>query len=246
MSKKWRFPPFAATREGGYVYGRGAIDDKDNVTAGLMVMLMLKRLNVPLDRDVIFLAEAGEEGTTQVGIQFMVNEHYPEIEAEYCFAEACHHSAGGGAQVKFASVQTLEKISRPIALTARGPSGHGSCRSRGTQSRPVRRRRGGGRVAATSPPQRDDSGLLQAVGECLLGRRGRTLIAMCLKEVPNRRRRWNTSLSTSRATPRCSEPHYRRTSNGGHRTNVIPSEARATFDVRLVPDENPVELLELV
>jgi hypothetical protein len=37
-----------------------------------MIMLMLKRLNVPLDRDVIFLAEAGEEGTTRVGIDFVL------------------------------------------------------------------------------------------------------------------------------------------------------------------------------
>lgn len=52
---KWTHPPFSATREGGYVYGRGAVDDKDNVVAGLMMMLTLKRMNVPLDRDVIFL-----------------------------------------------------------------------------------------------------------------------------------------------------------------------------------------------
>ena len=66
---KWKFPPFSATRDGGYVYGRGTVDDKDNLTAALMTMLMLKRLNVPLDRDVIFLAEAGEEGSTGVGIE---------------------------------------------------------------------------------------------------------------------------------------------------------------------------------
>ena len=54
---------FQRRRDGGYIYGRGTIDDKDNVTASLMTMLLLKRLNVPLDRDVIFLAEAGEEGS---------------------------------------------------------------------------------------------------------------------------------------------------------------------------------------
>ena len=53
---KWKFPPFSATRDGGYVYGRGTVDDKDNLTAALMTMLLLKRLNVPLDRDVIFLS----------------------------------------------------------------------------------------------------------------------------------------------------------------------------------------------
>src|SRR5262249_19001194 len=51
---KWKFAPFSAARDGGYVYGRGTIDDKDNATAGLMTMLLLKQYNVPLDRDVIY------------------------------------------------------------------------------------------------------------------------------------------------------------------------------------------------
>ena len=59
--EKWTFPPFSATVDGGYVYGRGAVDDKDNLAAGLMVMLELKRQNIPLSRDVIFLAESGEK-----------------------------------------------------------------------------------------------------------------------------------------------------------------------------------------
>ncbi len=114
---KWTFPPFSATRDSGYVYGRGAVDDKDNLATTLMVMLELKRLNVPLDRDVIFLSESGEEGSTRVGIQFMVDQHFPDIDAEYCFAE------GGGVtrvagQVKYAGIATLEKIPYAIELTA--------------------------------------------------------------------------------------------------------------------------------
>jgi acetylornithine deacetylase/succinyl-diaminopimelate desuccinylase-like protein len=65
--KKWTFPPFGAVRDGGYVYGRGTLDDKDNLVVALMVMLTLKRLDVPLDRDVIFLAEASEEGGSDIG-----------------------------------------------------------------------------------------------------------------------------------------------------------------------------------
>ena len=41
---KWTFPPFSATRDGGYVYGRGTVDDKDNVAAALMTMLLLEAI----------------------------------------------------------------------------------------------------------------------------------------------------------------------------------------------------------
>ena len=33
---KWTFPPFSATRDGGYVYGRGTLDDKPNLMAAMM------------------------------------------------------------------------------------------------------------------------------------------------------------------------------------------------------------------
>src|SRR5688572_2557850 len=75
--EKWSHPPFSAALADGYIYGRGAIDDKDNLAAALTTMLLLQRLKVPLDRDVIFLAEAGEEGNPSVGIQFMVEQHWP-------------------------------------------------------------------------------------------------------------------------------------------------------------------------
>jgi acetylornithine deacetylase/succinyl-diaminopimelate desuccinylase-like protein len=122
---KWTHPPFGAVRDGGYVYGRGTVDDKDNVTAALMTMLLLKRANVALDRDVIFLAEAGEEGNTPLGIELMVNQHFDAIDAEYCYAEGGGVTRTNGA-VRFAQVETGEKIPNGIDLVARGASGHGS------------------------------------------------------------------------------------------------------------------------
>src|SRR4030095_5784449 len=75
--KKWTHPAFSADRDGGYIYGRGTVDDKDNLTAALMVMLLLKRNNVALDRDVIFLAEAGEEGATKIRLEHVNKQDFP-------------------------------------------------------------------------------------------------------------------------------------------------------------------------
>src|SRR5580658_6649415 len=85
----WPVDPFGALRRDGYIWGRGTTDNKDCVAAGLMLMLQLKRLRVPLDRDVIYVAEASEESSgspLSVGIDYLVREHWPDIEAEYALA----------------------------------------------------------------------------------------------------------------------------------------------------------------
>jgi acetylornithine deacetylase/succinyl-diaminopimelate desuccinylase-like protein len=125
QADKWTEPPFSGLRKDGYIWGRGTLDDKDNVTAALIVMLLLNRLDVEMDRDIIFLAESGEEGTPDVGINFMVDKHWDVIAAEYAIAE------GGGMQevdghVHVVGVQTTEKMPRRATLVARGTAGHGS------------------------------------------------------------------------------------------------------------------------
>jgi acetylornithine deacetylase/succinyl-diaminopimelate desuccinylase-like protein len=245
--KKWSHPPLSATRDGGYVYGRGTIDDKDNLTAGLMTMLLLKRLNVPLDRDVIFVSESGEEGSNGVGIGYLVRDHFSDIDAEYCLAEGGGVTRIGG-QVKYATVQTLEKIPRGIELVSHGISGHGSIPLKSNaivhlasavakigEWRPeVRFNETTGtyfrKLAAISPPEvakyyRDvlsaDPKVRQAADDWLF------------ENEPRHSSMLRTSVSPNIFT-------------GGYRSNVIPSEAKATLDVRALPDENPATFLEEV
>jgi acetylornithine deacetylase/succinyl-diaminopimelate desuccinylase-like protein len=242
--KKWTFPPFGATRDGGYIYGRGTVDDKDNATAALMAMLTLKRLNVPLDRDVIFLAEAGEEGNSRLGIQFMANQHYPDIEAEYCLAEGGNVTRENG-KVKYASVQTLEKIPHAVELVARGPSGHASIPlknnavahladavSKAAQWRvPIRlnetTRVYFQRLAEISSPEdakryRDilsnDPKVSGPADDYLLDREPR-----------------HASMIRTSISPTIIQ--------AGYRINVIPSEVKAQLDVRMHPSESPEEFL---
>ena len=57
---KWTVDPFAGVVKDGWVYGRGALDDKGMGSAFLEIFLLLHRHKVPLDRDIIFAAESGE------------------------------------------------------------------------------------------------------------------------------------------------------------------------------------------
>jgi acetylornithine deacetylase/succinyl-diaminopimelate desuccinylase-like protein len=245
--KKWKHPPFGAVRDAGYVYGRGAVDDKDNVTAGLMIMLLLKRNNVPLDRDVIFLAEAGEEGSTRVGIQFMVDRHFPKIDAEYCLAEGGGVTRSGG-KVKFASVQTLEKIPRGIELTARGPAGHGSVPLRNNAV--IRLANAVAKIAAWKTPVRLNDTTrtyferLASISTADEAKQYRAILSADAKVVEaadeyllDREPRHASMIRTS-ISPNIIQ--------GGYRINVIPSEAKATLDVRVHPDDDHVALLEQV
>jgi acetylornithine deacetylase/succinyl-diaminopimelate desuccinylase-like protein len=122
---RWSVDPFGAVRRNGYIYGRGAVDDKVHVAAELMVMLLLRREHVRLKRDVIFIAEAGEEGSTSVGIDYLVSQHWRKIAAEYALAEG----GGGVAQdgkVRYVAITTAEKVPRGVRLIARGRAGHAS------------------------------------------------------------------------------------------------------------------------
>ncbi|MEO5922638.1 MAG: M20/M25/M40 family metallo-hydrolase [Bryobacteraceae bacterium] len=124
--EKWPVDPFGAVMKDGYIWGRGSKDDKPVLTANLITMLLLKRLGVQLDRDVIFLAESGEEAdTTGVGINFMMREHFDEIDAEFAMTE------GGGAttdgsRVSIVNIGTAEKLPARVRLVSNGTAGHGS------------------------------------------------------------------------------------------------------------------------
>jgi len=125
QADKWYADPFSGMRQDGFIYGRGTLDDKDNVAAALMVMKLLKRYDVALDRDVIFLAESGEEGTPEVGINFMVEKHFDVIDAEYCLAEGGQNVIENDA-IKTVGIETTEKMPRRVTLVARGTPSHGS------------------------------------------------------------------------------------------------------------------------
>ena len=237
QADKWSEDPFGAARKDGYIWGRGTLDDKDNVTAAIMVMLMLKRLDVELDRDIIFLAESGEEGTPEVGINYMVEHHWDKIAAEYCIAE------GGGmreedGEVKMVGVQTTEKKPRRATLIARGTAGHGSLPR--TDNAVVMIAEAVAKVGRWQTPVR-----LNDTTRAYFER-------MATISADDAAFRYGNVENPDRAGDvddwfRQNDPfHYStlRTSvvptiiDAGFRKNVVPSEASAVLDIRMLPDED--------
>jgi acetylornithine deacetylase/succinyl-diaminopimelate desuccinylase-like protein len=235
--ERWSVDPFAAVRKNGVIYARGSRDNKPHVLAGAMILSLLKRMHVPLERDVIFLAEAGEEGTSQFGIDYMVKEHWPEIDAEFAMAEGGGLVEVGG-KPKYMLISTTEKSPNRIRLVAHGAAGH------------------------ASKPQEDNAvvHLAEAVAKA-----GRWSPPMGLNQTtrayferlaavsaPEQAARYRAILDPARAAEidryfRKFEPidwSILHTSvvptiiNIGFRSNVIPSEGEANLDVRVLPDEN--------
>jgi acetylornithine deacetylase/succinyl-diaminopimelate desuccinylase-like protein len=242
---KWSFPPFSAERNGGYIYGRGTLDDKDNLTAGLMTMLLLKRSGVPLDRDVIFVAEAGEEAATDAGIAYLVREHWAELDAEICLAEGGSVTRRGG-QVRYALTQTAEKLPNAAKLVAHGPAGHGSRPLR--SSAILHLARAVEKIALWDPPMRFNDTTryyfekLATVSSPAEATRYHELfdpaksaaVRQYLAEhEPGHYSMLHTSISPNIIA-------------GGYQVNVIPSDATATLDIRALPDEDMPAFLEMM
>jgi acetylornithine deacetylase/succinyl-diaminopimelate desuccinylase-like protein len=232
---KWDFDPFGGIVKDGYVCGRGAIDNKGNGVAALMAMLLLKRNRVPLKRDVIFLATADEEVGGRWGVKWML-EHEPRLKEA-----ACVLNEGGSILVRengeldHYEIATAQKVVAQFAVRAKGRSGHGSMPH--PDSAAVKLIRALDRLVAWETP----FVVIPLVKE---------YFANLAKIRPPEETKGYQDIEQGLADPTfaaafIANPQYnamvRNTITptilkAGQRINVIPSEAEAAFDCRILPD----------
>ena len=124
---RWSVDPFAGEVRDGYLYGRGAIDDKGMLAANLMTMLLLKRGLAhgagTLSRDVVFLATSDEEAGGEWGMGWLVKRHPDVLDAEFALNEGGRTRIIDGGQ-RYLAVQSAEKVSHVVTVTAHGSAGH--------------------------------------------------------------------------------------------------------------------------
>ncbi len=122
---KWTHPPFAGDVADGSVWGRGALDMKAMVVMELMTMLLLKRSGEAARRDVIFAATADEEIDSDAGAGWLVTHHPDLVRAEYGLSEFGGYSLHIGGR-RFYPIMTAEKGVCWMTIRVRGRPGHGS------------------------------------------------------------------------------------------------------------------------
>lgn len=239
--QNWRLPPFSGDILDGEIYGRGAVDMKDEGVIHAMVMLMAARQRLPLKRDLIFLATADEEvGST--GSRWMVEAH-PELlrPAEYLITEGGSNLLDAQGRVLY-GIGVGEKMPCWVRLTARGRGGHGSMPI--AESAPNRLVRTMQRVVDWESPVRllpsvekyfHEVAELQPEPRATQFRNIRAALRdpSFLKSLTedgdyNYMLRDTISLTMLRA---------------GEQTNVIPNSAYCELDVRLLPDRSAEEFL---
>jgi len=123
--EKWSMDPFAGVIKDGYVYGRGAIDVKGGVAVFAQAVMLLAKNKVKLERDVIFLSEADEEGGTY-NTRWLAEKHWDKLDCEFSLNEGGWIIKGDDGKVKYVSISTADKSGVSLLLTAKGTSTHSS------------------------------------------------------------------------------------------------------------------------
>jgi len=121
----WDIDPFSAVVKDGQIWGRGALDTKTLGILELEAFLTLRRDKTPLNRDVIFMATADEEAGSAHGAGWVV-KHHPEA---FKGAQLLLNEGGGGTvengRQRF-DIEVTQKVPLWLRLTAVGSSGHGA------------------------------------------------------------------------------------------------------------------------
>ena len=242
----WTVDPFGGVIRDGYLYGRGAIDMKSTGILHLAALLALKRARVPLKRDLVFLATADEEAGSEFGAQFIADRRPDWLAgSEYAISEIGLIQAHAGLRAPLASIVISEKTGLPLTLTARGEPGHGSMPWPDTA--PHRLVRALGRLLAAERPLR----VLPEIQE---------YFAQMASVLPPAEAAGYDRLEASLRDPAfrarfLANRHHAalvRTTfavnmlKGSEKRNVIPPEAVADLDCRMLAGEDPEEIVAWV
>ena len=239
---KWAADPFAATIRDGYLWGRGSIDDKAMLTANVATMVELKRTNARLARDVLFLATDDEEQGGAASIKVTIQKYWDKIACAYALNEGGRVIIKDG-KVQYVGVQASEKVAYNVIVTATGQSGHGSLprpdnavvhlagavEKLGTYQVPAQPSTITLRYFEQLAKIEDDD-----IAKWMRALEQPERADLAVKHLAEQSPMWNSMLRDTIAPTML---------QAGVRVNVVPSEATANLNIRMLPGHSVEELM---
>jgi len=248
-ASKWSFPPFGGEVHDGALYARGAIDDKGMLACHLMALLNVHRAatdsgRIPR-RDIVLLCTSDEETGGAFGIAWVLANRRELVDAEFAINEGGRIRVLDGRPL-YAAVQCAEKVPHNVVVTARGPGGHASVPHGGNAI--TRLTTAIARIAAHEEPLAlsdvtrtffqelsliwPDAAQRRAMADIASGEPEQVAGgARLLSRVPSLNAILRNGISPTLIA-------------GGIRSNVIPTEAQATLNIRTMPGESIAVVLE--
>jgi acetylornithine deacetylase/succinyl-diaminopimelate desuccinylase-like protein len=234
---KWSVDPFGGVIKDGYLWGRGSLDDKSMLAANLAAFIALKRGNVHLNRDVIFLGTADEEQFGDASVKMIIAKYWDKVAAGFAINEGGKVLLDKNGKVQYVALQAAEKVSVNVTLTVTGKGGHASTPTKdnpvvhlaaavekiGNYTTPVHLTSIVRRYFEALAPLEDEetSKWMKVIDTSDRGEHAQRYLA----EVSPM---WNSMMRDTIAPTIL---------QAGFRGNVIPSEAHAVLNVRLVPGD---------
>ena len=226
----WDREPFSGDLVDGDIWGRGALDMKGMGILELMVFLLLHRQGVPLRQSLTFLAVADEEAGSAFGASWVAENRPAWMDTELVINEGAYGLNLNGTQLF--QISPTEKVPFWLKLTVRGQPGHGSvphgdnCAEHLVQA--LERVTRWQREMRLVPIMREHVGALSAAG--ILKESDDASIHKLAARNPALSARMSNTVTVT-------------TINTGIKVNVIPAEAGATLDCRLLPDVDTEDFL---
>jgi acetylornithine deacetylase/succinyl-diaminopimelate desuccinylase-like protein len=238
---EWERSPWSGDLVDDEVWGRGALDMKDQAAGSAVAFASLVREGFEPSGDLLFVSVSDEEvggvgGHEGYGLCWLVQAHPDAVRCEYAINE------GGGARLVLGGTPvymcaTAEKMSAPFKVTVRGRAGHASMPGIADNAL-VKAARYVEALGSYEPPREmipEAKGFLEAV----LGE------APPLDEALARAGKLHPTL------PALVEPLLSLTLSptmidASHQRNVIPAQCEITVDCRLLPEQTPADAEPLI
>jgi acetylornithine deacetylase/succinyl-diaminopimelate desuccinylase-like protein len=237
--KLWKVAPFSGAVKDGEVWGRGALDNKGAGIFQLLTLVALKRQNIRLRGDVIFLGTADEEAGGELGAGFLLEKHADLFkDVGVVFNEGGGLRVGDDGKARLYSVRVAEKTPLWLKLTAQGTAGHAA--SPGGDQAMIKLIAALGRISAYQSPIKVVPEVQKFYNDTapsapLAWRERYRDLARALQDAKTAAEFVRDRSNNSRVRNTISITRV----FGSDNINVIPAEATAELDVRLLPGEAP-------